>query len=210
MFVAFTGKNVGLVLPSYAVESRDVDITKKFYVGQSVKAAILRFDDTNERFLLTLREQKSVTKNSETNELTGAVDSNIRSLIDLTRGKIIKTKVKNVKKNQLNVIIADNIHGRIDVSEVYDDIDKIEDKKAPLSIFKKDQILEAKIIGNHDIRSHRFLPVTHQVSKASVYELSMKPSVLLQDKVELTTIQDVKVIDEYLGFVNNYTANYLW
>lgn len=210
LFVAFTGKNVGLVLPSYAVESRDVDITKKFYVGQSVKAAILRFDDTNERFLLTLREQKSVTKNSETNELTGAVDSNIRSLIDLTRGKIIKTKVKNVKKNQLNVIIADNIHGRIDVSEVYDDIDKIEDKKAPLSIFKKDQILEAKIIGNHDIRSHRFLPVTHQVSKASVYELSMKPSVLLQDKVELTTIQDVKVNDEYLGFVNNYTANYLW
>lgn len=210
LFVAFTGKNVGLVLPSYAVESRDVDITKKFYVGQSVKAAILRFDDTNERFLLTLREQKSSIQNSETDEITGAIDSNIKSVRDLAEGKVIKVKVKNVKKNQLNVIIADNIHGRIDVSEVYDEIDKIEDKKAPLSIFKKDQILKGKIIGKHDIRSHRFLPITHQISKTSVFELSMKPSVLLQDKVNLTTIHDVKINDEFLGFVNNYASNYLW
>ena len=55
LFVAFNGKFVGLVLPSYAVESRDVDISKTFYINQSVTAYLLRSDDDNERFLLTLR-----------------------------------------------------------------------------------------------------------------------------------------------------------
>lgn len=211
LFVAFTGKNVGLVLPSYAVESRDIDITKKFYVGQSVKAALLRNDDANQRFLLTLREPKSDSKDSaKDNNISGAVDESIKTVEDITQGKTLKVKVKSIKKNQLNVILADNIHGRIDVSEVYDDINKIADKKAPLANFKKDQVIEAKIIGKHDMKSHKFLPITHQINKASVYELSIRPSVLAAQSPEILTIEGVNTNDELIGYVNNYTSNYLW
>ncbi|CAL9731883.1 rRNA biogenesis protein Rrp5p [Monosporozyma unispora] len=212
LFVAFTGKNVGLVLPSYAVESREIDITKKFYVGQSVKAALLRSDDANQRFLLTLREPKSDSKTAATkdNKTVGAIDESIKTVEDITQGKTLKVKVKNIKKNQLNVVLADNIHGRIDVSEVYDDINKIADKKAPLSNFKKDQIIEAKIIGKHDMKSHKFLPITHQISKGSVYELSIRPSVLAESTPEILSIEGVRANDELIGYVNNYTSNYLW
>lgn len=212
LFVAFNGSFVGLVLPSYAVENRNIDINKTFYVNQSVTAYLLRNDDDNERFLLTLKKPVTETKkpSHESVDLVNPVDASVKSIEDLALGKLLKVKVKAIKKNQLNVIIADNIHGRVDASEAFDKIDGISDKKAPLSAFKKDSIINAKIIGFHDIKSHKYLPITHHVAKASVFELTIAPSKLKDQSNSILSVKDVKVDDEVTGFVNNFSNNHLW
>ncbi|CCF56637.1 hypothetical protein KAFR_0B03400 [Kazachstania africana CBS 2517] len=211
VFVAFNGKFVGLVLPSYAVDSRDIDISKIFYVNQSVTAYLLRTDDKNERFLLTLKAQKEETaKKTTSSEIVNPIDPAIQSLNDLTTGKVVSAKIKSVKKNQLNIVIADNIHGRVDVAEIFDDLKDIKDRKQPLSAFKKDQTVKVKIIGYHNIKSHKFLPITHQVSKGSVLELSMKPSLLNSEDTFSKTIKEINVGEELVGYVNNFASNNLW
>ncbi|GAV51232.1 hypothetical protein ZYGR_0AD04150 [Zygosaccharomyces rouxii] len=211
LFVAFNGKFVGLVLPSYAVESRDVDISKTFYVNQSVTAYLLRTDDEHERFLLSLKEPKNASNGKKSDaEIVNPVDENIKTSEDFTLGRIVKGKVKAVKKNQLNIILADNIFGRVDVAEVFDHIEDINDPKQPLANFKKGDVIDVRIIGNHDVKSHKFLPITHQVGKGTVFELTVKPSKLKGNEFKAKDIEDVKVDEEVLGFINNHLNNSLW
>lgn len=212
LFVAFNGNFVGLVLPSYAVENRNIDIHKTFYVNQSVTAYLLRSDDDNERFLLTLKKSVTESKKSSSKsvDLINPVDKTVKTTEDLVLGKLLKVKIKAIKKNQLNIIIADNIHGRIDVSETFDDINSITDRKAPLSAFRKNAIIKAKIIGFHDIKSHKYLPISHHISKASVFELTVAPSKLNDDSKSILSVKDVKVGDAIVGFVNNYSSDHLW
>lgn len=211
LFVAFNGKFIGLVLPSYAVDSRDIDISKAFYINQSVTVYLLRTDDKNQKFLLSLKapkvkeEKKKVESNIE-----DPVDSSIKSWDDLSIGSIVKAKIKSVKKNQLNVILAANLHGRVDIAEVFDTYEEITDKKQPLSNYKKDDVIKVKIIGNHDVKSHKFLPITHKISKASVLELSMKPSELKSKEVHTKSLEEINIGQELTGFVNNSSGNHLW
>lgn len=212
VFVAFNGKFVGLVLPSYAVENREVDILKAFQINQSVTANLLRTDDDQERFLLTLNTSTSKdTKKSNTDTAAiNPIDSSIKSLSDFTVGRVIQGKIKGVKKNQLNIILADNLHGRVDVAEVFDNYESIKDSKQPLSSFKSGNIVTVKIMGQHDIKSHKFLPITHSAMKNSVLELTMKPSELKKSQTTSMTIKDISVGDEITGYVNNYGNNIIW
>lgn len=212
LFVAFNGKFVGLVLPSYAVESRDVDISKTFYINQSVTAYLLRSDDDNERFLLTLRTPSTKDDSSKVTgtETLKPIDPAMKDLKDFTTGKVVKVQIKGIKKNQLNVVLADNLHGRIDIAEVFDSFSDIKNATHPLIDFKKGNIIDAKIIGTHDIKSHRFLPISHHAVKGSVLELSLKPSQMRSKDIKTLSISDVAVGDELTGFVNNYGSNTLW
>lgn len=209
IFVAFNGKFVGLVLPSYAVETRDIDISKTFYVNQSVTAHILRTDDDNERFLLTLREPKT-EKKVDTEAPFKAIDSTIKSIAEFEIGKIVKCKIVGIKKNQLNVMLSDSIHGRIDISEVYDSLDDIKNKKEPLSNLKKDEIIKARIIGTHDSKTHKFSPSVSNVSKKTVLELSIKPSAFDNKSYSAVELNNIKTNDELIGYVNNYKNDLLW
>lgn len=211
LFVAFNGKFVGLVLPSYAVESRDVDFAKKFYINQSVTTYLLRSDDANQRFLLTLKEPKNkLSEKSATIAAVNPVDKSIATLEDYQLGKVVDAKIKSVKKNQLNVILADNLYGRIDISEVFDRYEDIKDPKQPLGSMKKDDIIKVKVIGHHDVRGHKFLPITHKVTNSTVLELTMRKSMLHDPHSKVQTVEDVAVDQEVLGFVNNYASNNLW
>ncbi|KAG0668266.1 rRNA biogenesis protein rrp5 [Maudiozyma exigua] len=209
IFVAFNGKFVGLVLPSYAVESRDIDISKTFYVNQSVTAHILRTDDENERFLLTLRAPVT-EKKVEVEAPFEAIDSTIKNINEFELGKVIKCKVVGIKKNQLNVMLSDSVHGRVDISEVFDSLDDIENQKEPLSNLKKDEIIEARIIGTHDSKTHKFSPSVSSVSKKSVLELSIKPSAINGKSYTVAGLTSFKANDELLGYVNNYKNDLLW
>ncbi|KAL3237688.1 Rrp5p [Nakaseomyces bracarensis] len=212
VFVAFNGKFVGLVLPSYAVESRQVDISKAFTLNQSVTAYLLKTDEENERFLLTLKEPKS-TVTSEKKESTSSlepIDQSIKSISDFQIGTVIEAKIRGVKKNQLNMILANNIHGRVDVSEVFDSYDDIADKKHPLSSFKSNDIVKVKIIGQHDLKSHKSLAITHQITKGTVFELTMRPSQLKSESTTEVSIEDMNVGDQIVGYVNNYKSSSFW
>lgn len=211
LFVAFNGKFVGLVLPSYAVESREVDLSKTFYMNQSLTVYLLRTDDEHQRFLLTLKEPKAkVSEKGSSVKAVNPVDMSITYLADYKIGKVVDAKVKAVKRNQLNVILADNLYGRVDISEVFDNYEELKNPKRPLETIKGGDIIKVKIVGHHDTRGHKFLPITHKITNSTVLELTMKKSKLNDPNSKLQSIDDVVVGQEVWGFVNNFGSNLLW
>ncbi|CCE63881.1 hypothetical protein TPHA_0G00450 [Tetrapisispora phaffii CBS 4417] len=212
VFVAFNGKFVGLVLPNFAVESRKIDINSIYYVNQSVTAYLLRFDDGKERFLLSLRDEKPKQKENTITpaSLLNPVDSSVSNFADCTLGKFIKAKITAVKKNQLNVNIADNLFGRIHIAEVYDNLKQIKDAKHPLSNFKVGDIVNVKVIGLHDFVNHKFVSKFSELKAKSILELTMKPSEMKSNEVKLLKASDLEVGQDIVGFVNNVKDSTIW
>lgn len=211
IFVAFNGKFVGLVLPSYSGEDRNTDLAKKFYINQSVTCYLLRTDEENERFLLSFKDPASKTDakthaGTSNTAIINPIDKSVKTMQDLTMGKIVTCKVKQVKRTQLNVILADSLQGRVDISQAFNSFSDIKDIKNPLAQFKKDDILKVKIIGTHNIKTHTFLPISHTSGKNAIFELSAK-----LDQEEIPKLSSFKVDDsELYGFVNNYSKDFLW
>ena len=220
VFVQFAADMTGLLLkahiPDEAVGLPDFGMRR----NQSISARILSIDHGQQRFLLTLKPiaEKGLTRKSDPAEaslperiLSNAVDSISTSIDDFTLGKLTKAKVTSVKTTQLNVQLADGVQGRIDVSEVFDSWDDIGDPKSPLKVFRRNQILPVRILGTHDSRNHRFLPITHR-GKAPVFELTAKPSAQSESELEsdILTLDKVEVGSTRVVFVNNISDNCLW
>lgn len=199
IFIAFGGKLIGLVLAKYATDKPVDDLNSVFYVNQSVSVRVLRVDDENKRFLLTFKENSA----SAGVKAVNPVDSSVKSIEDLKPGKVINVSIKNVKQTHLNVQIADNIQGRVDISEIFEKYDDIKDPRHPLCQFKKGDVLKVKVIGFHDARNHKFLPITHKKSRQTIIELSAKKSDIESDSFKVLGIQDIQIGSEYLAFINN-------
>ena len=170
------------------------------------------------RFWLTMREGQrketdSVSVSDESavqNALIDPVDGVSKTVGDFSMGKITKARVIAVKDSQLNVELAQGIQGRIDVSEMFDSWADIPDRKRPLSNCKTKQILDVKIIGAHDTRNHRFLPLTHRSGKQLVLELTAKPSLLNDAAIEPLSLESLKVGSPLIAYVNNIAEGHLW
>lgn len=202
VFVGFGSKLVGLILAKYATERPVDDLTSVFYVNQSVSVRVLRVDEENKRFLLTLKE-----KRSGVSDAVNPVDSSIKSLNDLVPGRVTKALIKSVKQTQLNVQLADNIQGRVDISQIFDDYSDIKDPQHPLSQFSKGDLIDVKVIGFHDARNHRFLPISHKKSKDTILELTAKRSDITQE-FEPLSLDKVSVGSESVVFINNSTRGF--
>ncbi|PHH69230.1 hypothetical protein CDD80_6934 [Ophiocordyceps camponoti-rufipedis] len=125
-------------------------------------------------------------------------------------GSIVTAKITSIKQTQLNVqLVGKEIHGRIDVSQVFDSWDAIATPKKPLGKFHRNQQLRVKVVGIHNTKDHRFLPFSHR-STHSVLELTAKPSDVKAETPELLTLESIKVGDSHIAFVNNVTSQFLW
>ena len=217
VFVNFAGDVTALLLknhlPDDAVRLPDFGMRR----NQSITAKVLSVDHGQQRFLLTQkpipsRHTESAKKLDDipfNRSLSNPADEAATSIDDFTLGKTTKAKIISVKETQLNVQLADDVQGRIDVSEVFDTWEDIKDRKHPLKTFSPKQILPVRILGVHDSRNHRFLPITHS-GKAPVFELSAKPSNLTKDDLDVLTLDKVKVGSSWLSFVNNITDDCIW
>jgi rRNA biogenesis protein RRP5 len=188
---------------------------KKF---QTITATISAVDykGATPRFWLSLKQSindhvpvKS-DSNNDTAPLVGAVDSSIKVMADLTVNRVIKARIVSVKESQLNVELAKDVQGRIDVSEIFDRWEEIKDRKQPLLAFSTRQVIDVKIIGAHDTRNHRFLPLSHRTSKTSVFELTMKPSSLADPSFSPLDYSAIQVGQDFIAFVNNIGNDYVW
>ncbi|KAL2124473.1 hypothetical protein VTJ04DRAFT_838 [Mycothermus thermophilus] len=216
VFVQFAG-NLTALLPK-AKLPRDVQDKPNFgmFKSQSILVQITTIDKDLGRIFVAIpsvveEQSKKVEKPAKPVEKAlNAVDETVTSIEDLAIGKLTKARVKSVKETQLNVQIADNIQGRIDVSQIFDKWEDIPDPRKPLKRFKPNDILSVRVLGIHDARNHRFLPISHR-STHSVLELSAKPSDLEADKPsDPLSLNDIHVGSKHLAFVNNIAANYLW
>lgn len=226
IFVEFLGGLVGLV-PKRLVG--DENMSKSSFAmakSQTVSPTVHSVDPEFRRFVLSLNpseathagpkkvsdDSKAKTKaaSNANDSITNAVDVSIKSMADVTFGRVLKCRVQSVKATQINVHIADNIQGRIDVSEVFDKWEDVKDRKHPLRSFRQKQIISARVLGIHDARSHKFLPISHRTGKYPVFELSVKPSFLHASNPSPLDLEQVQVGSAWLGFVNNIADNCLW
>ncbi|PRT55296.1 rRNA biogenesis protein rrp5 [Wickerhamiella sorbophila] len=185
IFVTFANKLVGLV-PKIEVQQQVLS------VGQSVSPRVLKIDRDNNRFLLTFKETHSIGEEA----------------VNVAPGTVVTAVIKAIKETQLNVQVG-NRQGRIDVSQLFDDISEIDDVRNPLSQFSKDQTITAKIVGSHDARTHMFLPISHRTGSHVVLELSAKSSIV-NGTTKPITVEALNRGDTCLVFINNITEDAVW
>ncbi|VUG18531.1 RRP5 [Brettanomyces bruxellensis] len=210
VFVSFANQLTGLILPRY-LNSNDVEyLEKKFFVNQSISCRVVKMDDANKRFLLSMKESKGGVIQPASNP----VDKHIKKLNEYIPGRITRAVVKSVKLAYLIVRLADNQLGRIDVTNLFDKFEDIKDPKNPTSQFKEGEILKVKVIGYFDSRNHTYLTENHRRFDESVIGLSARKVDIdtgkNTERLDLPTIEDAKIGDEILGFVNNFSIGAVW
>lgn len=193
----------------------------RYRPGQKAKARLTHLPKGKlpnlDRVLVTLQTQEDHKKpgGGQNRFVTKPVDETIESFEDYQPGRLTKCVVRSVKESQINVDLAENVKGRIHVSEVADKYTNIKDKRHPLKAFRVGQNLDVKVIGYHDAKTHKYLPITHRVSAAkTVIELTMKPSemavegkVISEATLSLENLKEGHVVTAY---VNKIDANGLW
>lgn len=218
IFVQFANDLTGLLLkqhlPDEAALLPDFGMRK----NQSVSPRILSVDHRQRRFLLTTKalpdlqnpeSKKAEPPDSHNMVLCNPVDGISTSIEDFNLGKLTKAKIVSIKETQMNVQLADGVQGRIDISEVFDRWEEISDRKFPLKRFHTKQVLPVRILGMHDARNHRFLPITHRV-KAPVFELTAKSSNQTSTNLNVLSVDKVEAGSSWLVFVNNVAEGCLW
>ena len=142
------------------------------------------------------------------------VDPSIKCLEDVIPGNRVKARVLTVKSTQLNLALADNLKARINIIDVFDTIDQIENQSNPLGHFKPNQILDCKVIGFHDMKTHKYLPFSHTGGPGSIVaDLTIRPSELESESTELPRISCINHLEfnsPYLGFVQKVDKTALW
>lgn len=216
VFVQFAGNLTALLpaamMPQEQQKERDFGLQKM----QSIAVKIISVDRDLSRALVAIpsvadakEETRKPTKTSS-RPAENPVDDSVKSEDDITVGRIIKAKIISIKSTQLNVRLADNIQGRVDVSQVFDSWDDIRYPKNPLQRFKPNSTIKVKVLGVHDARNHRFLPISHRSTHALI-ELSAKPSDLKDEgEVNVLSLDKIETGSEWIGFVNNFKSNTLW
>lgn len=214
-FVQFAGQLTALLpkskLPQDEQKKTDFGLEKY----QSVLVKISSVDRDNHRLVAaspafeeTNTENQQATSKTQS-KVENALDETISSTGDLFVGKVTKAKIVSIKSTQLNVRLADNLHGRVDVSQVFDSWDEISDTKAPLTKFKVNDTIDVRVLGIHDARNHRFLPISHR-STHSVLELSTKPSDVRGNRSTQLSLDQLEPGSVHLAFVNKVQQNALW
>ncbi|EHK96666.1 putative rRNA biogenesis protein rrp5 [Glarea lozoyensis 74030] len=217
-FIQFGGGLTGLLpkskLPKDMASLDDFGL-KKF---QAAQVKVISVDREQGTFVLSMTDMSEDSKASQqpvagealTGDVVNPVDESITSMQNFDIGRLTKARVVSVKDTQINVQLADNVQGRIDVSQVFDSWEEIKDRKKPLKKFSAKQILDVRVLGMHDARNHRFLPISHRVGKSVVFELSAKPSDQVETTQEPLTLDKVKKGSAWIAFINNITDNCAW
>lgn len=213
VFVQFPGQLTAL-LPKSKIPREDQDKTdfglKKY---QSIAVRIVNIDRDNGRFVVAssafVDNTTADTRSPASFGFDNPIDQTLTSANDVHTGKVTKATIVSIKSTQLNVRLADNMQGRVDVSQAFDSWDEIANPKSPLSAFSINSVIDVRILGVHDAKNHRYLPISHR-STHSVLELSTKPSDLKAGTVEEMSLKGLDLGSTHVGFVNNVQQNSLW
>ncbi|KAF2276377.1 rRNA biogenesis protein-like protein RRP5 [Westerdykella ornata] len=209
VYVEFGGGVVGLLFQSQLPDDMKNLADFGLRQDQSITARVSYVDEGQARFWLSMRADAETTAKPPTQGTVGeatvnAVDKNIKSTTDLHVGDTTQVRIKSVKSTQLNVQVADNVQGRISVAEIFNSWDDIKDKRHPLAQFKANEILPVKVLGLHDARNHRFLPITHRQGKVPTFELTAKTN------TDTLSLENITPGSSHIAFINNIADRYVW
>ncbi|KAH4048700.1 hypothetical protein HBH70_099260 [Parastagonospora nodorum] len=217
VFVEFGNGVSGAVFKSQMTEEMLTAPNFGLRKDQSMTCRITYVDPTNGMFWLSMKlepetnESAAPTPTAPTGTaMTAPVDSKITNTDEINFGTELKVRIRSIKSTQINVELAENVQGRISVSELFDSWDDIPDKKRPTAHFQMNQTIKAKVLGRHDARNHRFLPITHRSSnKTPTFDLTAKNE-KLKSEGDVLSLDKVTEGSSYVAFVNNIADRYVW
>ncbi|KAJ3219810.1 Protein RRP5, partial [Clydaea vesicula] len=199
----------------------------KFKSGQNIKVIITKLPEKisgtlhAERLLAVVRESKSVNneKFEFRKKLKNSVDSKIEYLDDVVIGLSLKGKVKSVKTTQINVELAGNLFGRVHLFEIPQPHNETSNKTHPFKGIRQGDVIDCKVIGFRDTKTHNYLPITKKTSpQFLIVDLTMKQADLDLPDLQLTCVGDSRYIqfntinigDEISGFVQRVEKDAVW
>ncbi|EPS42394.1 hypothetical protein H072_3572 [Dactylellina haptotyla CBS 200.50] len=226
IFVSFVGA-VTALLPRKLLPKEVEDLPDFGYQRlQSITCYVTDINPTKEQFNLSLRptpvsqpapapkpKVQKEQSDSVSTSVVNPIDSRILTIEDFERISATKARITAIKPTQLNVDLADNVKGRVDVSEYFNDWDSIKNKKHALlrQGLTVGQEIDVKVIGIHDVKSHKYLPISHRVSgRLPTFELSAKAQTIKAKSHHLVTYSELKKGETYIAFVNNVQDDHLW
>ena len=188
-------------------------------IGQSVSGRIWNIYLEDKRFTLTLREEEIIEpaksepvkpgttiKTGTSRTLENPIDGKLSSVDDLIIGTQTQARVNAIKDFQLNISLADNVNGRVHVTEMFKKFEEIEDPKKPLHSIKHNTTLPVTVIGLHDAKTSKFLPLSHRQSVHPVIECSHKQAGSFEPVI-LSTLK-LKEGEERLAFITEYSPTF--
>ncbi|KAF1938499.1 nucleic acid-binding protein [Clathrospora elynae] len=184
---------------------------------QSVTARVSHVDALKGFFWLSMKsdtdeDEADSTKTAATagEALIDPVDPTLMSTGDIKFGTLATVRIRSVKDTQVNVELAENVQGRISVAEMFDSWDSIPDKKRPTAHLQMNDKMQARVLGRHDARNHRFLPITHRSNnKTPTYEMTAATD-KIKTEADVLSLDKIAPGSSHVAFVNNIADRYVW
>uniref|UniRef100_A0A452VGN1 Protein RRP5 homolog n=1 Tax=Ursus maritimus TaxID=29073 RepID=A0A452VGN1_URSMA len=182
-----TGHLAAFSLTSHLNDTFRFD-SEKLQVGQGVSLTLKTTEPGVTGFLLAVegpaakRTVRQTRKDSETVDedeeadpalVVGAVKKHTLSIGDMVRGT-----VKSIKPTHVVVTLEDGIIGCIHASHILDDVPV---GTSPTAKLKVGKTVTARVIGGRDMKTFKFLPISHPRFIRTIPELSIRPSELEKD-----------------------------
>ena len=212
IFVEFADGLTGL-LPKSNV-SDDLRLLPGFgySLAQSITVTVLAIDVNEKRFVLALKPlfRPGLPRKGSiaiSNSVASAEDQ--PALHDIKIGMLTVARIVSVKRTQINVELAGGAPGRVDVSAAFDSLEDVKDRKHPLKAFKPEQVISVRILGVHDSRNHRYLPISHR-GHTTVFELSARPLDQKTSELNVLTLDQIQPKSSWPCFVNNIDDGWIW
>lgn len=184
---------------------------------QSVTVRVTHIDTSKNFFWLSMKleaeaQDAIIPKAGDPTgvELVDPIDSKISSTADVMFGTEIEVRIRSVKSTQINVALAENVSGRISVAELFDSWEEIPDKKRPTAHFRMNDRIQVRVLGKHDARNHRFLPITGRSDdKIPTYELTTKKQ-KTKTAADALSLDKLTLGESCVAFINNIADRYVW
>ncbi|XP_066456986.1 protein RRP5 homolog [Eleutherodactylus coqui] len=159
-----------------------------------------RFDSEK----LNFRQRIFVTvksTNADEHGLLLAVQSNTGSVKQISKatsdhvkkrsmmGELVTGTVKSVKPTYVMVSVTGDLVGAIHASQI---LETVPNKAFPTSKLKVNQKVTCRVIGGREVKTHRFLPITHPHFMKGILELSILPS-LMDTSAKLPKTESIKL-----------------
>ncbi|RKP09133.1 hypothetical protein THASP1DRAFT_3428, partial [Thamnocephalis sphaerospora] len=181
-----------------------------FQQQQSVVCLVTKVDADENRVEIALKQAQLASATGidlGSRQVQAPIDTTLKVVDDLKPGRATKARVDGIKPMQLNVMLADNLKGRVHVTNVYSRYEDIADPAHPFAGYKHPQTIDCQVIGWHGVRSHKSLAVTRKNTIAdSVVELSLRPANATPSRA---ATGDFAANEEVLGFVADVHDKYL-
>ncbi|KAF1921432.1 hypothetical protein BDU57DRAFT_535098 [Ampelomyces quisqualis] len=217
VFVEFGNSVSGAVFRSQMTEEMLAAPNFGLRKDQSMTCRIMHVDTVKGRFWLSMKleadaEEEAAIKSTAAvgAAMVKPVDDKVTNTNEINFGTTMQVRIRSVKRTQINVELAENVQGRIHVSELFGSWDDIPDKTRPTSHFSMNDIITARVLGRHDARNYRFLPITHRSSNnVPTFEMTAKKD-NFSSEADLLTFDKITEGSSHVAFVNNIADHYVW